>query len=417
MGRATKWLRSLLGGKRERREHKDEAAAAASISTENGREKKRWSFKSGRDSGNTAGRFLEESMDMELLQTLYAETDKEQSNHALAVAAATAAAADAAVTAAQAAVAVVQLTSRGRSNMPGIIAVQELLAAIKIQKVFRGYLAKKALRALKALVKLQALARGYLVRKQAADIFHRMQSLVRAQATIRAQRSRALLLEHIERFSEAGGDKTVMFLSQQPSTSLDSTSTKIIEIDICRPKSRSSTEVGDEAFPNSISGQFPARISIPDCPDFNDYDWSFPAGKCRCSSTAQNTPRYLNHGSGLAPRTPAKSAVGVSGDVMLRRSVNSAHSPNYMVKTQSFEAKVRSQSTPKQRAEAMRSRKRIPLGEVLEVKQARASLSGIGMKRAPLLPPPAAPAAAARRDGSLELSRATERDFHLQSQW
>ncbi|PHU10944.1 hypothetical protein BC332_17874 [Capsicum chinense] len=56
--------------------------------------------------------------------------DKEQSKHAIVVAAATAAAADAAVTAAHAADAVVRLASQNRGNG----------AAMKIQTVFRGFL-------------------------------------------------------------------------------------------------------------------------------------------------------------------------------------------------------------------------------------------------------------------------------------
>lgn len=55
-------------------------------------------------------------------------------------------------------------------------------AAIVIQKTFRGYLARRALRALRSLVKIQALVRGYLVRKQAAITLHRLQTLMRLQA-------------------------------------------------------------------------------------------------------------------------------------------------------------------------------------------------------------------------------------------
>lgn len=54
------------------------------------------------------------------------------------MAAATAAAADAAVAAAQAAVAVVQLTNNSRCTKLG--GFHEWLAAIKIQRMFRGYL-------------------------------------------------------------------------------------------------------------------------------------------------------------------------------------------------------------------------------------------------------------------------------------
>lgn len=46
--------------------------------------------------------------------------------------------------------------------------------------------ARKALRALKSLVKLQALVRGYLVRKQAATTLHRLQALMRLQASSNA---------------------------------------------------------------------------------------------------------------------------------------------------------------------------------------------------------------------------------------
>ena len=49
--------------------------------------------------------------------------------------------------------------------------------------------ARKALKALKGLVKLQALVRGYLVRKQATATLRGMEALIRAQATIRAQKS------------------------------------------------------------------------------------------------------------------------------------------------------------------------------------------------------------------------------------
>ncbi|KAG2325852.1 hypothetical protein Bca52824_008580 [Brassica carinata] len=114
------------------------------------------------------------------------EIEEEQSRHAYSVAVATAAAADAAVAAAQAAAEVVRLTAISR--FPG--KSKEEIAAIKIQTAFRGYMAKRALRALRGLVRLKSLVQGKGVRRQATSTLQSMQTLARLQHQIRERRLR-----------------------------------------------------------------------------------------------------------------------------------------------------------------------------------------------------------------------------------
>ncbi|XP_047093770.1 protein IQ-DOMAIN 6-like isoform X1 [Lolium rigidum] len=63
-------------------------------------------------------------------------------------------------------------------------------AALRIQTAFRGFLARRALRALRGIVRLQALVRGRRVRKQLAVTVKCMQALVRVQARARDRRTR-----------------------------------------------------------------------------------------------------------------------------------------------------------------------------------------------------------------------------------
>ncbi|KAF3631099.1 hypothetical protein CQW23_24129 [Capsicum baccatum] len=117
-----------------------------------------------------------------------AEVEEEQTKHVYSVAVATAAAAEAAVAAAQAAAEVVRLTTVNQFTGKS----KEEIAAIRIQTTFRGYLARRALRALRGLVRLKTLVDGPSVKRQTANTLKCMQSLSRAQSQISSRRSRLL---------------------------------------------------------------------------------------------------------------------------------------------------------------------------------------------------------------------------------
>ncbi|PNX93179.1 protein IQ-domain 14-like [Trifolium pratense] len=409
MGKASRWFKNLLvGNKKKEKEMKDHNEINSGFMTPdntNKKEKKRWSFaKQGKNVEVEEPNITpNSSSDTSWLRSYIADTDNQQNKHAIAVAAATAAAADAAVAAAQAAVAVVRLTSHGRGTL--FSGSREKWGAVKIQTFFRGYLARKALRALKGLVKIQALVRGYLVRKRAAATLHSMQALFRAQTSVRTQRARRsmskenrflpenLARKSLERFDETRSEFHSKRLPTSFETSMngyDDQSPKIVEIDTSyktRTKSRRFTstmsECGEE-LPHChtiSSSPLPGRISIPaDCRNHHhqqqqDFDWYFNNLEDTRYPTTHNTPRF-NHSSmrpNIAPNTPSKS---VCGDTFFKPYYYS-NFPNYMANTQSFKAKLRSHSAPKQRPEV---KKRLSLNEMMA---ARNSISGVRMQKPP----------------------------------
>lgn len=162
MGKAGRWLRGLLRGKKP---------AAGGENQKPAKEKRGWSFaRSFRDVELQSEGREATAMDEVRKGASYwegsprphaapsappsraggpiyraaapvAEAEDHQSKRAIAMAAATAAVAEAAVAAAQAAAAVVRLTGGGRSpGMHVAVGKGELWAAVKIQAAFRGYL-------------------------------------------------------------------------------------------------------------------------------------------------------------------------------------------------------------------------------------------------------------------------------------
>ncbi|KAI3696770.1 hypothetical protein L6452_29304 [Arctium lappa] len=112
------------------------------------------------------------------------EVEDEQTKHAYLVAAeADVASASAATTAADESTRLAELTRYSGKSM-------EEVAAIRIQTTFRGYLARRALRALRGLVRLKTLVEGPTANRQTANTLKCMQNLSRVQCQINSRRIR-----------------------------------------------------------------------------------------------------------------------------------------------------------------------------------------------------------------------------------
>lgn len=143
------------------------------------REKRRWLFRRAPSNSIQQPVKCEETI-----------SKSDQQKHAIAVAAATTAAAEAAMATAKAAAQIIRLTkpslhlSPPPPPPPVFTSLREHHAAIVIQTVFRGYLARRALQALRGIVKLQAMVRGHNVRKQTKTALKYMHVPLRVQARV-----------------------------------------------------------------------------------------------------------------------------------------------------------------------------------------------------------------------------------------
>ncbi|KAI4966732.1 hypothetical protein ZWY2020_037013 [Hordeum vulgare] len=282
MGRAMRWLKKVLtGGKKEG--SKDQSTAAPPI------ERRRWSFAKARSS--------------------VADASRRPSVTAVVA---------------------------GELSQSRPCGCGEAGAAVLIQKAFRGYLARKALRALKSLVKLQALVRGYLVRKQAATTLHRLQALMGLQASSRPQeplvpevhragRKASLPVAHRRRLSEGGaGDAG---FDRSP---------RIVEMDTCQLRCRSSR----------IAGRYAADPQAPPPSSPLAYLCK-PPSRLQLRELEPRQPRRPEHARlpAVVPSgSPAKGRPSCGGGVGRESS-----SPRYMADTASSVARGRCQSAPRQR--------------------------------------------------------------------
>ncbi|KAF7806894.1 protein IQ-DOMAIN 14 [Senna tora] len=401
MGKTSKWLRSILTGKKSEKDkispskpkpkprlrptdsnsdttitaNKDSIITVVTTAATPTKEKRRWSFR--RSSAAAPAPAPPSSAESNAAATNSAvdgenfDEEEEKKKHAMAVAAATAAAADAAVAAAQAAAAVIRLTGAAGSNN-GLARSFEEAAAVKIQSVFRSYLARKALCALRGLVKLQALVRGHLVRKQAKATLRCMQALVTAQARARAQRIRMVSEDNTNQRQstsrKATEEEEEEDLFSHIYDEMDNMNVeeniKIVEMDVCETKcetrrrknntnhhhhhhhNRVSTYNNEESFnkvspaPSVLTDMSPKAHSGHFLEDSTSY------------TTAQSSPQYYYSAISSRPNEAKSSVPFTFPKPPYAESVMSYDYPlfpNYMANTESSRAKVRSQSAPKQR--------------------------------------------------------------------
>ncbi|XP_065858177.1 protein IQ-DOMAIN 22 isoform X2 [Euphorbia lathyris] len=403
MGKASKWFRAVLGLKKTDPSplRQDETAART-------KEKRRWSFvKSYREKDQTLNLHNHRVAHNAQSSSVSSQFEEDPNRHAIAVAAAKADVAEKAVVAANAAAEAVRLMSSGRCAGNPVTAYgsgsrggwREDFAAVKIQSAFRGYLARRALRALKALVRLQALVRGHIQRKQMAKQAQWMQALLRVQARARAGRSHVSGSSHSSSKSfhshhprtgsksngrEIGEEEKAHAsfnwserLTEKPweqraasarTCSLDDEkSDKILEVDTVKPHFtpkqrnlfRSMHGLASEQYSHSFttskdstthhSAPSPSSGEVQSTPlkfTREDHEEAY--------RTAENSPQFYSASSkgasGRSPFTPSKSDGSASF-----LSGYSDYCPNYMSYTESSKAKLRSLSAPKQRPQYERS--------------------------------------------------------------
>ncbi|KAK1667157.1 hypothetical protein QYE76_055316 [Lolium multiflorum] len=238
-------------------------------------------------------------------------------------------------------------------------------AAVVVQKAFRGYLARKALRALRSLVKLQALVRGYLVRRQAATTLRRLQALMRLQADShavkqasyrRSMEQERIVTEDVRTKPSPSPAKAAH--RRRLSDSTDSNyerSPRIVEMDTCHLRSRSTRIASGRYTPDRSSARLaadlaPLSVKQPQRLSTRRHHEREPVRHAR---TAQNTPRFSGPDPPYAYDSPAKSVDGLTPRPLWHRDLLA--SPRYMGGTASSAAKTRCHSAPRQPAEAARA--------------------------------------------------------------
>ncbi|KAG8381072.1 hypothetical protein BUALT_Bualt06G0084000 [Buddleja alternifolia] len=287
--------------------------------------------------------------------------------------------AEAAVATAQAAVEIIRRSTKSPLLM------KESKAAVTIQSNFRGYLARRALLALKGVVKLQALIRGHNVRKRAKTTLHCIQSLVRVQTRVCDQRRRLS-------YEATSCRNSISRNASNTSNSVDDHPFGLEEIQSLIQKAKECSLKQGKTLAHALSHQmrrfdedhFPDNIYRDEFEEEHGYQ-SVRKDRNLCNQTDPvkileiDTSSPYNHKSRYqnsylnSPKTPSSSKIRsiqayscspryqkpempptlCSNNLFHRMSIGekSCHvaRPNYMAATASAMARIRSNSTPRQR--------------------------------------------------------------------
>lgn len=332
MGKASKWIKNFLTGKKSSSHQPTSVDAHQNLKTPvseslaSSKDKRRWSF---RKPATT-----EAYQELNVVNTtanmkVTLEAENEQKRHALTVAVATAAAAEAASQTTNEAV------TRLTYSAPRVATSVQDTAATKIQSVFRSYLAKKALFALKGLVKLQALVRGHLVRKQATATFRCLQALLTAQARARARRIK--MIDESNPFNPE--DDHIKIVEMDIGVTRGSTKSMINYFNNKPTDNRYST------YHHQYSKQHHQHISPAPSAITNMSPKSYSGHFNELfHNTTHRSPRY-----NPPMDKPHQSKVHFLYKPENDRGFEYQFIPNYMANTKSSKAKFRSHSAPKQR--------------------------------------------------------------------
>lgn len=323
MGKASKWIRNLLLGKKEENfkqidtfcpENKAANTVNSSSSSSSNKMvvKRRWSFRkltSGRSTGKVVAHKISKSFDSD-------DSPKLQIQGLF-------------------------YTQSPRFRPTAAEFVKK--AATKIQASFRSYLARRALHALRGLVKLQALVRGHLVRKQTTATLRGMHALMSIQ--VRARIKRIKMAEEVNPLE----------IQPPQHTEIPSFKGQMIQ------QNQYSKNMSMEEMLEVMSRSGPLDVKSRKYDSMAYYSRSRSISKRENQLKKENRNNIINPRTILtAPNSPEKyySDMIEYMDPTTLLSTSQRHivpprkswsSPSYMNKTESSRAKTRSISEPRQR--------------------------------------------------------------------